>query len=203
MGSLRVRVIGACVAVMFVAVSQAGAAYGPDRATVSYRVVNATVNATLSFSGGRANSQERGVASLRGAAPIGGAGSLGARGGSVRFRVTSVTTERVRIRERANASSPYVEQTCGNLAARRNTATLTFRRVGTRVQIRWSFPRAQLRRCPGPRVAPPVTRMVSVVPAARFRASRFTLRLTGSARFSGATHRGTYSWRVAVTLAQR
>ena len=200
---LMLRVLASLLAAAF-AMAAASAADG-----ARYRVVGATASSRLTFAtptGGAMFLRGSVNASFarRGSAAARGDGSVSSRGGRVLFPVRGQTVERVVTGERPDATSPYVESSCGDRRFPGGRGGLVFRSISRgRLEARWAFPHALTRLCPGPRFVPPARRMIAVVPATRLSARRFRVVLSGTARFRsfGAQRfSGTYRWRAVVTL---
>ena len=176
-----------------------------------YRVVSASATARLSFAtptGGETFFRGSVASSFarRGKASARGDGSVSSRGGRVLFPVRGRTIEQVVMGKRSDATSPYVETTCGDRRFPGGRGGLVFRPLSrSRLEVRWAFPHALVRLCPGPRFRPPTRRMITAVPAARLTAKRFRVVLTGTAgfrSFGDQQYTGTYRWRAVVTLAR-
>ena len=197
------------LASFLVAASALAAASAADAAR--YRVVSATATAHLAFATpGGGNTFSRGTVTAtftrRGKPSARGDGSVTSRGGRVLFPLRGRSVEQVVLGERSDATSPYVETTCGDRRASGGRGGLVFRRLSrSRLEVRWAFPNAGVRLCPGPRSVAPARRMVTVLPTARLRAKRVRIVLAGTAGFrvfAGQQYTGTYRWRAVVTLAR-
>ena len=201
-----VRGLLALLAALVVASAAVAAA---DAAVFRYRVVSAQASATVTFAspkGGQSYASGRADVRLRkqfrSARPE---GLLSGTSGRLRFAVAGTNTERVRVGQREDETSPYVEQACTNRRRSSAMGGLLFRpAVRSRVEVRWALPHAAPQLCPGPRRAARLvaSKMRRFYPASHFAAAQVRLVLTGSARFKSGAYRGTYRWRAVVTLAR-
>ena len=204
----RVRGLRSALVVAVVAAVLVGAGSAQAATTVKYRVVSATASVTLVFASraedrvvtGRSDVRVR-SARTRGSRAT---GSLGGRSGRVAVTVRGTNAERAVIGERSDPTSPYVEQNCGNRRRLAGTGGFALRRVRSRVEVRWLFPHAAMRFCPGPAAVGRLLakKMRRMLPAARFRARRLTVVVSGTSRFRTGAYSGTYRWRGAVVLAR-
>ena len=199
-----------CLVAALCAVPAGLAGAAPQKA-VAFRVASLTASARLSYSGEPVKDLERtsGSAVLtvrraKGKAPKSD-GSLGPNGGRIGLKLSLTIVENAKISQRSSQTTPYVEQRCTLSRTRAASGGLLLRKLsGSRIEVRWAFPHATSVSCPGPAGVGTslVGRMVRVYPASRFAASRVSLLLSGTARFSRGGYTGSYTWRAAVVLVR-
>lgn len=197
------RAIATVLLALGVLLSAQAAPARDERTAARYRVLSITSSATLSFSGGSANSRVSGRAQLTSRSGGGATGSISARGGRITAALSAKRTEQATLAERAGPASPYVEQRCRDSKSFRARGGLVFRaRPGGKLEARWALPHAAMQGCPGPSTRGPVTKMIRILPASRLNARQLSITISGSARFKSGRYTGTHRWRAVVRLAR-
>ncbi len=170
----------------------------------TFTVVRANASATLTFhqtdAEGLTNDNGRVTLSVKKTA-LGTATLARTGGGSVTVPIRSVVSERVRLKRKSTETGPYLVTTCKQTSQRKGRGRLKLRRSGRDIVVRWAFPQAQTRFCPGPKVGPSLTSFqTALYPASRFSARQVVLVVAGSQAVDKTLLQATYRWRLTVLL---
>ena len=200
----RIALLAAVVALPAALAAEAPASSNASR----YRVLAATATAQLDFQGGDDTTFSRGRATVAAVLPRRSAGRVLAtlgRSASILVPLSARWTESTLTSARTGGTGDYSEpRPCRTARSRRARGGLLVRRVGARVEVRWAFPHAGARSCPGPGGVGGQVRakMLARIPASRIAARRVTLALSGTARIDDGRFGGIYRWRARVTLVR-
>ncbi len=166
-----------------------------------FRVVSATVSATLTFhtTNGDGTETTDGTIALKASPKSTGQGAVPGR---LSFPLKGTVAERVKTKRILSDTSPYTE-TCKNTRKLGGSGGLTLKRAGSKIEVRWGFPQAAPQFCHGPKAGSSITsRMKSVYPLSAFSSAHPTIVVSGSAKTPGGNSSLTYRWRATLKLAR-
>lgn len=197
--------ISAVVPLLAVASVAAGGASSlpAKRSTIRFTVLEAKASATFTFyrEDGNLGDSDTGRVALQIMRSGRGKGKLTRTGGGVRMPIKQRVAERVRVKRHSDSGDQVT--TCEQKVTVPARGGLRFQRHGSEVTVRWAFPQAELRFCPGPKLALGLTEpMIRKYPVSRFRKARATVRLEGSSAVEREHLSGAYRWRAKVKLAR-
>src|SRR6266540_548221 len=187
--------ISAVVPLLAVASVAAGGASSlpAKRSTIRFTVLEAKASATFTFyrEDGNLGDSDTGRVALQIKRSGRGKGKLTSTGGGVRMPIKQRVAEHVRVKRHSDSGEQIT--TCMQKVMVPAKGGLKFERHGSRVTVRWAFPQAELRFCPGPKLALRLTKeMTGKYPVNHFRQSPTTLTLTGSSGIDRLHLQGAY-----------
>lgn len=200
---MRGRITAAvAIATAFGLVACLQAASQTAPAPLAFTVARANATATLIFhrtdAEGLTNDTGRVTLTVKKSAV--GKGMLSKRGGSVTVPIRETIGERVRLK-RKTGESAYLVTTCKQTTNQKTRGKLKLRRSGANVLVRWAFPQAQTRFCPGPKVGSSLTGLqTALYRSSRFSSRRVIVVIVGSQAVDTPLLQATYRWRLTVLL---
>jgi hypothetical protein len=197
--------ISAVVALLAAASVAAGGASSlpAKRSPIRFTVLEAKASATFTFyrEDGSLGDSDTGRVALTIKRTGPGKGKLTSTGGRVRMPIKQRVAERVRLKRHSDSGEQIT--TCEQKVTVPARGGLRFERHGSAVTVRWAFPQAELRFCPGPKLVLSLTEpMTRKYPVSRFRKSSTTVTLEGSSAVEREHLSGAYRWRARVKLAR-